>query len=166
MPEIYLALGSNVGDRLQNLKQACQELQCEISSFKFSRIVETIPQYFAEQPLFLNQVIQGVTSLPPLRLLSIIKQIEKKIGRTKTFKNGPRVLDIDIISYGDLVMDDPQLIIPHPRLYERSFVFQPLFELNQNWVCPRTNQSLYTIFQNYISMNQNKNQKISQPISV
>ena len=101
-----------------------------------SSIYETEPWGYADQPAFLNQVIAGTTPLDPPSIHALIKRIETGLGREPTFRYGPRLIDIDILSIGSLVLDTPELVIPHPRLQERAFVLVPLAEIAPDWVHP------------------------------
>lgn len=125
----YLGLGTNLGDRLMNLGQAIQSLSAVVTVLRSSRVYETLPVGFADQPKFLNQVAEIETELTPQDLLETVKHIELQMGRQKTFRDGPRLIDIDILFYGDRVIDLPNLTIPHPRLSTRAFVLAPLAEL-------------------------------------
>ncbi len=136
---LYIALGSNLGNCLQYLAKAREKIQQIVEDFTASSIITSLPQYVIDQPIFFNQVIKAKCSLEPFELLRILKDIEKDLGRIPTRPKGPRVIDLDIISYGDLLIDAPPLLfIPHPGLYERLFVLDPLFEIEPNWQCPRT----------------------------
>ena len=146
MAVIYLSLGSNIGDRLANLQKAVVCLENHMTDIISSSIIETTPQYVARQPNFLNQVIMGKTGLSPFEFLKTIHHIESQMGRYRTFYNGPRVIDIDIISYGDLIISTPELIIPHPRFNERYFVLEPLLEIAPHWRCPKTGKDLVSIW--------------------
>lgn len=126
---IYLALGSNVGERAQNLKNAIRALRPAVKVLEESAIYETPPWGYEEQGAFLNMAIKGETDLKPLDLLAHLKEIEAKIGRTTTFKNGPREIDLDILFYGRRPFRHKNLIIPHPRLHERAFVLAPLADI-------------------------------------
>lgn len=130
--KVYLALGSNLGDRQANLARACEELNTRLVLTDQSLIYETEPWGFADQPAFLNQVVAGTTELTPERLLAFTQSIEKKLGRVKTFRNGPRVIDIDILIYGNNVIQTESLVIPHPRMLERGFVLKPLADVAPN----------------------------------
>ena len=126
MAKLYIALGSNIGDRAANLKAAIKAIKPEVNATTCSPVYETPPWGYEDQPQFLNQVIEAETDLPPGELLAHLKGIEKKLGREKTFKNGPRVIDLDIIFYDDLVVNSPPLVIPHAHMQERAFVLIPL----------------------------------------
>lgn len=126
---IYLALGSNLGQRMDNLNMALDHISSEIRILKRSSVYETPPWGVTEQPRFLNQVIQGVTFLPPHALLDFLKKIEKNMGRIETVRFGPRIIDLDILLYGERVVNTQRLQIPHPRMHERAFVLVPLAEI-------------------------------------
>jgi 2-amino-4-hydroxy-6-hydroxymethyldihydropteridine diphosphokinase len=133
---IYLGLGTNQGDRLANL-QAARAAFTPVRSdpapsvrlLQASPIYETEPWGFLDQPAFLNQVVKAETGLPPLGLLAYLKNLEAQLGRLPNFRYGPRLIDIDILLYDDLVLRLPGLEIPHPRLAERAFVLVPLVDL-------------------------------------
>ncbi|MFQ5861027.1 MAG: 2-amino-4-hydroxy-6-hydroxymethyldihydropteridine diphosphokinase [Dehalococcoidia bacterium] len=126
---VYLGLGSNVGDRQGNLRQAVRLLQRCGQVEALSSLYETEPWGYTQQPKFLNLVCQLSTSLEPLSLLHCLKEVERAVGRRPTFRYGPRELDIDILLYGELVLEMEELAIPHPGLPERPFVLVPLVEL-------------------------------------
>jgi 2-amino-4-hydroxy-6-hydroxymethyldihydropteridine diphosphokinase len=133
---IYLSLGSNIGDRKEHLDAAKEMLPPHVVVAEESSIYETEPWGYTDQPDFLNQVIGGHTSLEPKELLAYLKDIEKRMGRRKTFKFGPRIIDIDILFYGQEMYRDHDLVIPHPRLLERAFVLVPLAEIAPELVHP------------------------------
>lgn len=139
---VYLALGSNLEDRPANLLLARSELAKVISIVKTSSVYETPPWGYTSQPSFLNQVIAAKTRFAPSELLSIVKGIEKKMGRMETFRNGPRLIDIDILLYGSQLINTAELILPHPRLLERGFVLVPLAEIAPRLVIPGTDVSV------------------------
>lgn len=125
----YLGLGTNLGNRLANLQKAVDELPPQVNVRRASSIYESEPWGYTDQPSFLNQVLEVETGLPPTALLEYLKQIEQKLGRKPTFRYGPRLIDIDILFWGDQVIDLPSLAIPHPRLPERAFMLVPLAEI-------------------------------------
>ncbi len=134
MPEekqvsIYLSLGSNIGDREAYLETAKDMLFPGVVVEEESSIYETEPWGYTDQPDFLNQVLRGWTSLQPQELLSYLKGVEKRMGREESFNYGPRIIDIDILFYGQETYRDENLEIPHPRLLERAFVLVPLAEI-------------------------------------
>ncbi len=134
--EIYLALGSNLGDRMGNLASAVEHLSQKVNIKKVSTVYETEPVYYKEQPLYLNAVLSTVTELEPSDLLRFVKSIESDLGRQPSFRNAPRTIDIDILFYGDQVAETAELIIPHPRIAERAFVLVPLAEIAPGLVHP------------------------------
>ena len=132
---VYLGLGSNMGDRQQNLDRALELLSQRLRMKNFSSIYETDPLGDSDQPRFLNMVCQAHTRLAPKDLLALTKGIESKLGRTG--KSGaPRPIDIDILFYGQEAIDTHELVIPHPRLTERAFVLVPLNEIAPDLVHP------------------------------
>lgn len=133
---IYIALGSNQDDREALLAAARRALPPEVRPEHASAIYETEPWGYTDQPPFLNQVVQANTRLAPLGVLDHLKGIEQALGRAQTFRHGPRRIDLDLLFYDDLVMDEPDLTIPHPRIEERAFVLVPLAELAPDLVHP------------------------------
>ncbi len=129
MVKVYLALGSNVGDREKNIKKAIDLLSKEIKDIKVASLYETEPIGYINQPKFINTALEGYTNLSPEELLKFCQDVEKKVGRIYRFKWGPREIDIDILLYGNLKIDKPNLKIPHPLMLERDFVMRPLKEL-------------------------------------
>jgi len=138
---IYLALGSNLGDRRGNLAAALQQLRDIMDICTVSSIYETEPVGFADQPRFLNIVCSGRTSLPAQDFLAQAKAIETSLGRQVTFRNGPRPIDIDILFYDDMNTTQSELTIPHPRMAERAFVLVPLVEIAPDKIDPRSGQT-------------------------
>jgi len=128
---VFLSLGSNLGDRAAYLAAACDALAAlpGTSLLAASRIYETAPQGYGEQPEFLNQVVLLRTRLQPLDLLTQCQRIEKEHGRLRQLRFGPRTLDIDILLYEGVESDDPELRLPHPRMVRRAFVLVPLAEI-------------------------------------
>ena len=137
-----IALGSNLGDRLANLAHARKWMMKKIKVKDESSIYETEPWGVTDQPRFLNQVVVGQTSLSPEELLHFLKQIEIEMGRVKTIRFGPRLIDLDILLMGNLEYNSPDLTIPHPRMTERAFVLVPLAEIAPNLVIPGTDQTI------------------------
>lgn len=146
MPIVYLSLGSNKGDKEGQIKKAIILISniCDIKNV--SPLYLTEPVGYTEQEWFVNCIVEVETETDPNKLLSSVKSIEKKLGRTKTMKNGPRTIDIDIVFYGDQIVKTKDLVIPHPRLHERLFVLQPMMDLNPGFVHPvfqKTIRELY-----------------------
>ena len=133
---IYLSLGSNLGDRHLNLKRAVDMLPPLVQVKEKSRIYETEPWGILDQPRFLNQVLCVESELLPWDLLVFLKGLEKRIGRKPGLRYGPREVDIDILLYGERVMDEDLLSIPHQRLQERAFVLVPLAEISPELILP------------------------------
>lgn len=129
-------MGANLGDRLSNLRAAMAALAPEIEVLDESSVYETEPWGYADQPPFLNMVLRAATDLSPRGLLDRLKGIEATLGRIPSFRNGPRLIDLDILFYNDLVLKTPALVIPHPRLHERAFVLIPLAEIAPDLVHP------------------------------
>jgi 2-amino-4-hydroxy-6-hydroxymethyldihydropteridine diphosphokinase len=130
MPVVYLGLGSNLGDRARNIHEAVRLLnEAGVMAIKLSTIIETDPVGGPPQGLFLNGVLKAETELLPLDLLKTVNEVEAKLGRVRTVKDGPRTIDIDILLYDDMALDTPELVIPHPRMREREFVMGPLVEI-------------------------------------
>ncbi len=136
MPTTYLALGTNLGDRLANLRTAIDSLAPKLRVTRTSTIYETPPWGYADQPSFLNMVIEAETSLKPRALLRYLKEKEDELGRVKNFRNGPRKIDLDILFYDDLILEEENLVIPHPRLHERAFVLVPLADIAPDFIHP------------------------------
>jgi 2-amino-4-hydroxy-6-hydroxymethyldihydropteridine diphosphokinase len=153
---VYLALGTNIGDRLTNLRAALDAFAPDVIVKAESPVYETEPWGYADQPAFLNMVVCAETDLSPLELLTYLKALEQTLGRVPSFRNGPRLIDLDILFYNDLVLDTstglrrehsdersvPLLVIPHPRLHERAFVLVPLADLAPGLVHPRLGRSV------------------------
>jgi 2-amino-4-hydroxy-6-hydroxymethyldihydropteridine diphosphokinase len=140
MNEVYLGLGSNLGDRLLNLNKAIELLSEKIQILKKSKIYISKAVGYTDQPDFYNTVLYGKTDLSPEELFNFIKDVEKNAGRVYRFHWGPREIDIDILFYNDLVYKSDKLNIPHPRLHERDFVLLPLIELNPKLFHPVLNK--------------------------
>jgi 2-amino-4-hydroxy-6-hydroxymethyldihydropteridine diphosphokinase len=140
---IYLSLGSNIGDRERNLRQAVEHLASrDVRALHTSRIYETEPMDFIDQAWFLNQVVEAETALFPMQLLTRIGRVERELGRVRRVPKGPRVIDIDILFYGAAVINTLRLEIPHPRVAERRFVLAPLAELAPDLRHPVTHRSV------------------------
>lgn len=132
----YIGLGSNVGDRFANLFDALGLLINGSALKKISSVYKTDPQGYRDQPDFLNCVVEADTDMKPHDLLKDVKGIEKLMGRELNFRNGPRLIDLDILLYGDEVVESEDLIVPHPRLQERAFMLVPMCEIAPNLVHP------------------------------
>jgi 2-amino-4-hydroxy-6-hydroxymethyldihydropteridine diphosphokinase len=142
MPIVYLALGTNLGDRLENLRAAVHALAPSVRVTALSSVYETSPWGYTDQPAFLNMALAAETDLEPLALIAFLKKLETDLGREKTFRNGPRLIDMDILFYDDLRLDEPGLVIPHPRLQERAFVLVPLNDIAPNLIHPELGRAV------------------------
>ncbi|MEM5947726.1 2-amino-4-hydroxy-6-hydroxymethyldihydropteridine diphosphokinase [Spirochaetia bacterium 38H-sp] len=161
MPQSFLSLGSNQGDKEKNIKSAINDLSASVEILAVSKAYITQPLYYHNQEDFLNLALKIETTLPPEKLLNTINKIEKKYGRDreKEQRYGPRPLDIDIILYDNIIIDTPHLKIPHPRLYERAFVLIPLLELDPKLTCPKTKKPLRTYLDSIDQSNWTKTPK-------
>ena len=133
---VFIALGTNIGDRAGNLQTAKDALAPRVTVVRESSIYITPPWGYTDQPNFYNQVIEVSTKLEPVALLRYLKAIEKQMGRVTLFRNGPRLIDLDILFYGERAVDIGDLQIPHPRMAGRAFVLVPLGELAPDLVHP------------------------------
>jgi 2-amino-4-hydroxy-6-hydroxymethyldihydropteridine diphosphokinase len=138
----YLCLGSNLGDREENLRQALALLSPKADVEKLSAIYETEPVGYTEQPLFVNLVCRISTDLQPDELLRFVKRIETEMGRIPSFPNAPRIVDIDILLYEGTIIEIRNLTIPHPRLKDRAFVLIPLAEIAPKLIHPQLGKSI------------------------
>ncbi len=130
MSTVYIGIGSNLGDRFYNCKRAIDLLkESGIKIKKESSIYETEPWGVKEQPVFMNMAVETDTEIAPFELLRVLKNIEKKMGRKETFHWGPRIIDLDILLYDNLVINNEELNIPHKNMHERYFVLKPLSEI-------------------------------------
>jgi dihydroneopterin aldolase/2-amino-4-hydroxy-6-hydroxymethyldihydropteridine diphosphokinase/dihydropteroate synthase len=141
--EVFVAIGANVGDRMANINAALSEMDTEeIAIVSSGFLYESEPMYEENQPRFLNTCIEVKTSLEPRDLLRFLKGIEVKLGREKMYRNGPRKIDLDIVFYGDRIIHSDDLIVPHPRMYERPFVLLPLMDMDSSFMHPSCNKTV------------------------
>ena len=146
MPMVFLGLGSNIGDKEEHIRKALTLLANICKVRRTSHLYLTEPVGYTEQDWFLNCVVVVETDVEAKKLLSSIKSIERKLGRTKTVKKGPRIIDIDILFYGDCVVNSKNLVIPHPLLQERLFVLQPMMDLNPGFVHPVLKKTIHELY--------------------
>lgn len=146
----YIGIGSNLGDRWENIQTATDETSNFCTILSKSSIYETDPVELKNQPKFLNTVIKIETNLSSKELLIKLHEIEHKLGRNRAIeaKNGPRAIDIDILFYNDEIVKSTDLEIPHPRLHERNFVLTPLREIAENMEHPVFNKNIKTLLKN------------------
>jgi 2-amino-4-hydroxy-6-hydroxymethyldihydropteridine diphosphokinase len=145
---VYLSLGSNLGDRERNLRDALDRLaEPRLRILRVSALYETEPQDVCNQPWFLNAVAEAETDFFPKQLLARIQKIEQQLGRKRGRPKGPRTIDIDILLYGQSVIESAELTVPHPRLAERRFVLEPLAELVPGLRHPLTRRTMREMLQ-------------------
>ena len=142
MTTVYIALGTNLGDRPVNLAKALSRMADFVSVIKRSPIYETAPMYLRDQPEFLNMVVEAETELDPRELLDRLKHVEEELGREEDVRFGPRLIDLDILFFGNRVIEEPNLAIPHRRFAERAFVLRPLCDIAPDLIDPRTGHSM------------------------
>lgn len=142
MAIVYLALGTNLGQRLENLRRAVQALAPDFAIQAISSVYETEPAYVLDQPRFYNLVLRAETGLQPLAVLHLLKRLEEQLGRVAGQRFGPRLIDLDLLFYENLMLETPELTLPHPRLQERVFVLVPLAEIAPVWVHPLLGQTV------------------------
>jgi 2-amino-4-hydroxy-6-hydroxymethyldihydropteridine diphosphokinase len=133
---VLLGLGANVGDPLAQLARAADGLRAFVAELAVSSIYRTEPVGHRDQPDFYNLVARGTTTLAPRELLARVLELEREMGRERTFRNAPRVIDIDVLDYAGVTSDDPRLLLPHPGIPARGFVLHPLAEVAPEWVHP------------------------------
>ena len=142
MIRVFLGIGTNLGDRERNLQEALAVLSQKMVILKQSSVYQTAPWGYMDQPAFLNQVIEAQTDLSSLNLLGFLKDTEKQLGRQANFRYGPRLIDLDILFYGDRIIQTPRLQVPHPRLAQRAFVLVPMAEIAPEFVHPQKGQTI------------------------
>ena len=142
MATAYIAMGANLGDRGETLRQAAHRLTALGRIAAVSSLYETEPIGYVAQPSFLNAVVAMETTLAPADILAALLDIERDLGRTRTFPNAPRTLDLDLLLVDDTVLTGDELTLPHPRLHERSFVLTPLAEIAPEMMHPILRRSI------------------------
>lgn len=143
---VYIALGTNIGDREKNLQTALLELGKNCNITKKSSVYETEPVGFKGQDDFLNMVIEMKTELLPTELIINLQEIEHRMGRVKEILDGPRIIDLDILFYDNQLIDTPNLKVPHPRLQKRNFVLKPLMEIAADLIHPKLKKSIQQLY--------------------
>ncbi len=150
MPRVFLGLGSNIGDKEDNINKALALISKLYTVKKKSHLYLTEPVGNITQDWFLNCVVEIQTDVDPKKLLFTIKSIERKLGRTKTVKNGPRTIDIDLLFYGDHILNTMTLVIPHPSIQERLFVLQPMMDIDPNVIHPVFKRSIHQLYHDHL----------------
>jgi 2-amino-4-hydroxy-6-hydroxymethyldihydropteridine diphosphokinase len=148
--KVYLGVGSNLGNRQGNIKKAARLLgeNGNIQVVRRSSFYETEPVGYKKQPDFLNCIFEIKTSLTPLVLLKVLKNIEKKLKRVKNIKWGPRLIDLDILLYGNKVIEKTNLTIPHPEMHKRRFILAPLAEIAPEIIHPLKKKTILELYKN------------------
>ena len=136
MTNVFLGIGGNLGERRAMLRSAVAEIRGVLEDVRVSSLYETAAWGVTDQPAFLNAVVRGRTSLPPLELLDALQAIENELGRVRGRRWGARVIDIDILLYGAEVIDEPRLTVPHPLMTQRGFVLRPFADLAAGLTLP------------------------------
>lgn len=142
MYSVFIGIGSNLGNRIANCNEGLEQISKMSKIIKTSSLYESEPVGVENQPKFINAVVNIKTLLSPFNLLDSLKLIEKKVGRKKTFRWGPRVLDLDILFYDKLILNDEKLTIPHAELHNRIFTLMPMAEIEPNFEHPTINKSV------------------------
>ena len=147
---VAVALGSNLGDRHEHMRWACERLGRLLTGVRTSSVIETppfeVPDPDAQGP-YLNAALTGATTLSAVQLLAELQALEAERGRARTHRNAARTLDLDLILFGDAVLDQPALTVPHPRFRERAFVLAPLAEVAGDWIDPVTGLTVTALLQ-------------------
>lgn len=145
MARVFLGLGSNQGDRHANLLEALRLLGSEVAITRVSSFYETEPVGYIDQEWFLNAACEATTDKTPRQMLTLANDVEQALGRTREIRWGPRTIDVDILLYDDLVLNEPDLQVPHPRMLERAFVLIPLAEIADEVIHPVAKLSIGTL---------------------
>ena len=149
MPVVFLGLGSNIGNKEDNINKALAVISELYIVKKISHLYVTEPVGNIKQEWFLNCVVEIQTDVDPKKLLSAVKSIERKLGRKKTVQNGPRIIDIDILFYGDHILKTKNLVIPHPSIQDRLFVLQPMMDITPDLIHPVLKRSIHELYNNH-----------------
>jgi 2-amino-4-hydroxy-6-hydroxymethyldihydropteridine diphosphokinase len=152
MTVTFISIGSNLGKRIENCIRAVEEISDFAKITALSSVYETQPVDNEDQPDFINCAVEIETSFSPFNLLNFLQAVETTIGRKRIEKQGPRVIDLDIIFYDDLVIETGDLIIPHPRAHLRRFVLEPLCEIAPDFIHPRLKVSVCELLNNLMDM--------------
>lgn len=157
--KVAIGLGSNLGNRLEMLREAASILQKDVlEEVRSSAVYETAPWGITDQPPFLNAVLVGISEWKPAALVNYLKTLENQLGRTKTVQNGPRELDLDLLAFGETVFESEGVCVPHPGIPSRDFVLVPLLETWPDWVHPIEKVSIGKLFEKFLLQQQNSAQ--------
>ena len=151
MAQVYLGLGSNMGDREANLREALRRLAEQVAIDALSALYETTPMGPPDQPPYLNAVCRGITGLEPSGLLAFVKEVEHGMGRVPTVRWGPRIIDIDVLLYDSLILDTSDLTIPHPGIPGRAFVLVPLADIAADLVHPTLREPVSALLERLLT---------------
>jgi 2-amino-4-hydroxy-6-hydroxymethyldihydropteridine diphosphokinase len=163
MARVIVGIGSNLGNKEENIRNSIKLIGEKCKILKTSSFYETEPVGCEEQGWFLNCAVEAETRLEPLELLEFLKSVEKRLGRAKTAKNGPRTIDLDILLYGNEIINEKNLIIPHPRLHQRLFVLEPLKEIAPELVHPAFGKNIREI---HSALDSKKTVKLIKPANI
>ncbi|MCX7883755.1 MAG: 2-amino-4-hydroxy-6-hydroxymethyldihydropteridine diphosphokinase [Caloramator sp.] len=143
MNKVYVAFGTNMGDKNKNIEKAIEMMKDRgLKVIKISQVYKTEPYGYTAQPEFLNGVLEAITSLDAVDVLKTLLEIEKDMGRVREFKWGPRIIDLDILFFNDDVIDEKDLKVPHPDMQNREFVLKPLCEIAPDFIHPVLKKSI------------------------
>lgn len=150
MQNVYIGLGSNLGCREKNVRRAVALLDASenFSALETSPLYETQPIGFGSQPWFLNAALKAETGLEPRSLFQLCKRIERRLGRKPSSRNIPRIIDLDLLLFGDCILEEGNLVLPHPKLHTRRFVLEPLAALDESITHPVLNLSVSKLLSN------------------
>jgi 2-amino-4-hydroxy-6-hydroxymethyldihydropteridine diphosphokinase len=143
----YISLGSNLGDREQNLRDAIRRLSALGEITRVSSFYETEPVEFIEQPWFVNAAVELRTNLAPIELLHALLELERAMGRERKIPKGPRIIDLDLLLYDDESVNTPELTLPHPAFHERRFVLEPLAEIAPDVLHPKLQKTAWQLLE-------------------
>lgn len=148
MEKVLLSLGSNLGESLDIIKNACNDIKADndIQEVIISSYYQTKPVGYKDQDDFINIAISLTTTKTPYQMLDLCAFLEQKYQRVRLFKNGPRTLDVDIIAFGEVIMEEEKLILPHPRMHQRAFVLAPLKEIEPNFIITKYQKSISQLY--------------------
>jgi 2-amino-4-hydroxy-6-hydroxymethyldihydropteridine diphosphokinase len=148
MPEYIIGLGSNLGNRQRNIEDAIKILEQTMKLIKVSSLYESEPMYLKDQPWFVNCVVKFESELDPIKILKFLQDTEREMGRTRSVRYGPRIIDLDILFSGSAIIQSDTLKVPHPKIRERRFVLEPLAEIEPGFIHPVYRTSIAKLLRN------------------